>query len=123
MGGPRPMGPSGPGGARPPSRTNMLQERAEQRRRDDEAIAEMRVLLGQYSGAEIDDDYMERFSQGMQEEAGALPPPHVVVAAIKLSESAEPQMIADAVRTLNRRRPPVRPVQPPAASPEPVPVG
>ena len=91
----------GPG--RPPSRTNMLQQRAEQRRRDEDDIVEMRRLLAEYSGQEIDDQFMETFSRGLAEETGALPPPRIVVDAMKESRSAEPRKIADAVRAYYRR--------------------
>ena len=110
MGAPRPGGPPIGGPGRAPSRTSMLQQRAEQRRRDDEDIAEMRRLLGEFSGQEIDDQFMETFSRGLAEETGALPPPHIVVEAIKESKSADPRKIGDAVRAHYRRprpRPPV----------------
>ena len=90
----------GPG--RPPSRTNMLQQRADQRRRDEDDIVEMRRLLAEISGQEIDDAFMEAFSRGMAEETGALPPPRIVVDAIRESRSAEPRNIADAVRAYYR---------------------
>jgi hypothetical protein len=88
----------------------MLQQRAEQRRRDEEDIAEMRRLLAEFSSQEIDDQFMETFSRGLAEETGALPPPHIVVEAIKESRSADPRKIGDAVRAHYRRprpRPPV----------------
>jgi hypothetical protein len=100
----------------------MLQQRAEQRRRDDEDIAEMRRLLAEFSGQEVDDQFMEAFSRGLAEETGALPPPHIVVDAIRESKSAEPRQIGDAVRAYYRRPrsrapmsapPPQQPQQPP----------
>lgn len=91
----------GPG--RPPSRTNMLQQRADQRRRDEDDIVEMRQLLAEFSGEEIDDAFMEAFSRGLAEETGALPPPRIVVEAIKECKSVEPRKIADAVRAYYRR--------------------
>src|SRR5262249_20940873 len=105
------------------SPTSMLQRRAEKRRRDDEDIAEMRRLLAEYSGQEVDDQFMETFSRGLAEETGALPPPHIVVEAIKESRSAEPRKIGDAVRAHYRRprpRPPMQPQQQPA-EPAPAP--
>jgi hypothetical protein len=113
MGAPRPGGPPGPG--RPPSRTSMLQQRAEQRRRDEEDIAEMRRLLAEFSGQEIDDQFMETFSRGLAEETGALPPPHIVVEAIRESKSADPRKICDAVRAHYRRPRP----RPPMSGPPP----
>ena len=103
----------------------MLQQRAEQRRRDEDDIVEMRRLLAEFSGQEIDDQFMETFSRGMAEETGALPPPRIVVEAIKESRSAEPRKIADAVRAYYRRpraRPsmapsPQQPQQPAAPTP------
>lgn len=119
MGAPRPGGPpSGPG--RPPSRTSMLQQRAEQRRRDEDDIAEMRRLLAEFSGEEVDDKFMETFSRGLAEETGALPPPHIVVEAIRESKSADPRKIGDAVRAHYRRPRPRPPVGgPPPAQPQP----
>ena len=92
----------------------MLQQRAEQRRRDDEDIAEMRRLLAEFSGQEIDDQFMEAFSRGLAEETGALPPPHIVVEAIREAQSAEPRKIGDAVRAHYRRPRP----RPPMSSPQ-----
>jgi hypothetical protein len=93
----------------------MLQQRAEQRRRDEDDITEMRTLLAEYAGQEIDDEFMEAFSRGLQEETGALPPPRIVVEAIKEAKSAEPRKIADAVRAYYRRPRP----RPPGAAPQP----
>jgi len=122
MGAPRPGGPPMGGPGRPPSRTSMLQQRAEQRRRDDEDIAEMRTLLAEFSGQEIDDQFMETFSRGLAEETGALPPPHVVVEAIRESKSADPRKIGDAVRAHYRRPRPRPPMGgPPPQQPVPTP--
>ncbi len=110
----------GPG--RPPSRTSMLQQRAEQRRRDEDDILEMRRLLAEVTGQEIDDNFMEAFSRGLAEETGALPPPRIVVEAIKESRSAEPRTIADAVRAYYRRpRPRPQMAQPPQQQQQPEP--
>jgi hypothetical protein len=92
----------------------MLQQRAEQRRRDDEDIVEMRTLLAEFSGQEIDEQFMETFSRGLAEETGALPPPRIVVEAIKEAKSAEPRKIADAVRAYYRRPRPRPPMSPPS---------
>lgn len=94
----------------PPSRTTMLQQRAEQRRRDEEDIAEMRRLLAELGGQEMNEEAMDVFSRALAEETGALPPPRIVVEAIKESQSADPRKIGDAVRAYYRRprpRPPV----------------
>jgi hypothetical protein len=106
----------------------MLQQRAEQRRRDEDDIVEMRRLLAEVTGQEIDDQFMETFSKGLAEETGALPPPRIVVEAIRESKSAEPRRIADAVRAYYRRprpRPPVaqapQQAQQPPAPPAPTP--
>lgn len=107
--GPRPqrpgMGPPRPGGpGRPPlGRTQMLQQRAEQRRRDEQDIAEMRHLLGELRGQEMDDAAMDLFSRALAEETGALPPPRIVVEAIKEAQTADPRKIGDAVRAYYRR--------------------
>ncbi len=130
MGGPRPpMGPRPPrpgmgaprlgGVGRPPiGRTQMLQQRAEQRRRDEQDIAEMRQLLTEYGGQEMDNAAMDKFSKAMAEETGALPPPRIVVEAIKESQTADPRKIADAVRAYYRRpRPRTQPAErPPVAA-------
>jgi len=116
MGAPRLGGPPIPG--RLPSRTNMLQQRAEQRRRDEDDIVEMRRLLAEYGGesAVVDDEAMETFSRALAEETGALPPPRIVVDAIKEAQSADPRKIGDAVRAYYRR-----PRPRPAGSPAPAP--
>jgi hypothetical protein len=101
-------------------RTELLQQRAEQRRRDQEVIAEMRKLLGELRGQEMDDAAMEAFSRALAEETGALPPPGIVVAAIKESQSADPRKIGDAVRAYYRRPRP-RPQAPAPVSPPQVP--
>ena len=119
LGAPRPGGP--PGQGRPQSRTSMLQQRAEQRRRDEEDIAEMRRLLAEFSGQEVDDQFMETFSRGLAEETGALPPPHIVVEAIREAKSAEPRKIGDAVRAHYRRPRPRPPMGPPPQQQPPVP--
>jgi len=112
MGAPRPGGPpSGPG--RPPSRTSMLQQRAEQRRRDEDDIAEMRRLPAEFSGQGVDGQFMDSFSRGLAEETGALPPPHIVVEAIRESKSADPRKIGDAVLAHCRKRRPRPPMGPP----------
>lgn len=91
-------------------RTDMLQQRAEQRRREEDEITDMRRLLGEISGEEIDDAYMERFSQALTEETGALPPPGIVVSILKDVRSADPRIIGDGVRAFfRRRRAPARP--------------
>jgi hypothetical protein len=92
----------------------MLQQRAEQRRRDEDDIAEMRRLLAEFSGQEMDDAAMEVFSRALAEETGALPPPRIVVDAIKESQSADARKIGDAVRAYYRRPKPRPPVPAPA---------
>lgn len=99
----------------------MLQQRAEQRRRDEDDILEMRTLLAEFSGQQIDDQFMETFSRGLAEETGALPPPRIVVEAMKESRSAEPRVIADAVRAYYRRprpRPAIAAQHPPQPAPQ-----
>lgn len=87
----------------------MLQQRAEQRRRDEDDIAEMRQLLAEYGGQEVDEPAMETFSQALAEETGALPPPRIVVAAIKHAKTADPRRIGDAIRAYYRRARSTRP--------------
>jgi hypothetical protein len=83
----------------------MLQQRAEQRRRDEDDIVEMRRLLTEFGGESVvvDDEAMETFSRALAEETGALPPPRIVVDAIKEAQSADPRKIGDAVRAYYRR--------------------
>ena len=102
MGAPRPG--LGVGAPRPQAgRTEMMQQRAELRRREEDEIAEMKSLLADLQGAEMDEAAMETFSKGLLEELGALPPPRIVVEAIKATNSAEPRKIGDAVRAYYRR--------------------
>jgi hypothetical protein len=96
----------------------MLQQRAEQRRRDEDDIIEMRRLLSEYGGATVDDEAMEIFSRALTDETGALPPPRIVVDAIKEAQSADPRKIGDAVRAYYRRPKP-RPVVAAAPAPQP----
>jgi hypothetical protein len=98
----------------------MLQQRAEQRRREQEEIAEMRRLLSELRSQEMDDSAMEAFSRALAEETGALPPPGIVVAAIKEAQSADARRIGDAVRAYYRRPRP-RPQPPSPATPPQVP--
>ena len=100
----------------------MLQQRAEQRRRDEEDIIEMRRLLAEFSGRKSTTQFMETFSRALAEETGALPPPRIVVEAIRESQSADPRKIGDAVRAYYRRprpRPRAPPPWPAAAPPFP----
>ena len=97
----------------------MLQQRADQRRRDEEDIAEMRRLLAELGSQEVDDDVMETFSRALAEETGALPPPHIVVEAIKQSGSIDPRKIGDAVRAHYRRARPRPPMGPPPGQQQP----
>lgn len=124
QGGPRipgagPGRPAPMGGPRPPlmGRTALMQQRAELRRRDDEDIAEMRRLLGGLRGEPMDDPAMDDFSRGLEEETGALPPPHIVVEAIRESNSGDPRIIADAVRRYYRRARAARPAAAPPRRP------
>jgi hypothetical protein len=101
----------------------MLQQRAEQRRRDEDDIVEMRRLLAEFGGQLVDDDAMETFSRALSDETGALPPPRIVVDAIKEARSADPRKIGDAVRAYYRRprpRPAMASGPAPAAQPQPV---
>ena len=81
----------------------------------------MRRLLAEISGREIDDQFMETFSRGLAEETGALPPPHIVVQAIKEAGSIDPRKIGDAVRAHYRRPRPRPPMAPPPQQQPPVP--
>jgi hypothetical protein len=111
-----------------------MQQNAVNRRRDEEDIAEMRRLLAEFGGQEMDGDAMDTFSKALTEEVGALPPPRVMVEVIKESKTADPRKLGDAVRAFYRRRrrpagaPPPgargsMPPRPPAPAAEPTPVG
>lgn len=90
----------------------MLQQRAEQRRREEEDIGEMRRLLSDLRGEPADDTFMEAFGRALAEETGALPPPRIVVEAIRQSQTADPRKIGDAVRAYYRRSRAARPQVP-----------
>ena len=92
----------------------MLQQRAEQRKREEQDIAELRRLLAEHRGEEMDDAAMQQFENSMREETGALPPPHIVVEAIRQAGSADARKIGDAVRAYYRSRR-SRPAGPPPA--------
>jgi hypothetical protein len=116
MGAPRP----GMGGPRPQGRTELMQQKSDDRRRDEADIAEMRKLLAEFGGQEMDGEAMDAFSKALTEEVGALPPPRIMVEAIKESKSADPRKLGDAVRAYYRRR--RRPAgAPPAGARGPVP--
>ena len=80
-----------------------MQQRAEQRRREEVDIIEMRKLLTEFTGTEADDASMEVFSRALAEETGALPPPRIVVQAIKFAKSGDPRKVGDAVRLYYRK--------------------
>ena len=88
---------------RPVSRTEVMQQRAEQRRREEVDITEMRKLLTELTGVEANDESMEVFSRALAEETGALPPPRIVVQAIKFAKSGDPRKVGDAVRLYYRK--------------------
>ena len=116
MGAPRPGGPPMGGPGRPAKPHLMLQQRAEQRRRDEDDIVEMRRLLAEFSGQEVDDQFMEAFSRGLAEETGALPPPRIVVDAIK--ESQERRAAQDRRRRASALSPAAA-TRPPMSGPPP----
>jgi hypothetical protein len=61
----------------------------------------------------MDEAAMETFSRALAEETGALPPPHIVVEAIRESQSADARIIGNAVRAYYRRRRPRPAMGPP----------
>lgn len=131
--GPRPPGPGGfrpplPGGPRPPvgpGRSDLLRRRAEQRQREQNQIAEITTVLGELRGTPADEAAREEFLAALKVETGELPPPHVVVQALRAAGSDKPADVAHQVRLHYRRarsRPASRPAAP-APAPAPVPAG
>ncbi len=114
-GGPPPQRPNGP---RPPSQSDLLQQRAEQRRREQEQRDGVRGVLESVRGGEVDDDALNAFLGELTAETGALPPLGVVVEAMRTAGTDQVRAIGDEVRAYYRR--PRQPVAPRAeAPPEP----
>ena len=106
---PRQPAPSGGfvGGFAPPvgqsGRSAMLQQRAEQRKRDQEQQGEIRGALESVLGEPVDDDAFARFMGELTVETGALPPLNVVVEAMRLASSADVRAVGDQIRAYYRR--------------------
>jgi hypothetical protein len=86
--------------------TDRLQQRAEQRRRDEELRTNLRQVLATTTGGEVDDETFEKFLADLAVETGALPPLDRVVEAVELAKSVEPAKVGQQIRMLYRRRRP-----------------
>lgn len=95
---PAPQQPSAP----PVSRTDILRERSDQRKRDQNERQEISDLLSGYRGAAPSDDDIQQFFAVLTEEVGALPPLRVVVQALRLAESDQPSAVGSQVRAYYR---------------------
>lgn len=84
------------------SRTDLLRERAEQRRRDDTDRQEIIDALAEYRGTPVDEDGVTAFFTALTEEVGALPPLRVVLHATRAAQSDQPGKIGDQVRVYYR---------------------
>lgn len=111
------MSPAGPAAApaAPVSRTDLLRERAEQRRREETDRQELVDVLQGYRGAPIDEDGITAFFAALTEEVGALPPLRVVLHAARAAETDQPDKIGDQVRVYYRSARARRPQQAAAA--------
>jgi hypothetical protein len=88
--------------AAPVSRTDLLRERAEQRRREETDRQEIVDALQEFRGAPVDDDGVSAFFATLTEEVGALPPLRVVLHAIRAAQSDQPDKVGDQVRVYYR---------------------
>lgn len=95
---------AGPAAAPVPavSRTDLLRERAEQRRRDETERQEILNALQEYRGAAVDEEAIEAFFAALTEEVGALPPLRVVLHATRAAQTDQPDKIGDQVRVYYR---------------------
>ena len=84
------------------SRTDLLRERAEQRRRDETDRQEILDALTEYRGAPLDEEAATVFFAALTEEVGALPPLRVVLHATRAAQSDKPDKVGDQVRVYYR---------------------
>jgi hypothetical protein len=84
------------------SRTDLLRERAEQRRRDETERQEINDVLAEYRGTPVDDEAVTAFFAALTEEVGALPPLRVVLHATRAAQSDQPDKVGDQVRVYYR---------------------
>lgn len=93
----------------PVSRTDLLRERAEQRRRDETDRQEIIDVIQAYRGAPVDEEAITAFFAALTEEVGALPPLRVVLHAARAAQTDQPDKVGDQVRvyyrTARARRP------------------
>lgn len=88
---------------RPPSVSRMLQHRAEQRRQETNQRDELRQQLCAVRGADVDEEGLKTFLDALEQETGALPPPQVVLEAMREASSDNPEAVGNAVRRYYRR--------------------
>jgi len=85
------------------SRTDLLRERAEQRRRDDADRQEVvDALQGYRAGEAVDEEAITAFFAQLTEEVGALPPLRVVLHALRAAQTDQPAKVGDQVRVYYR---------------------
>lgn len=84
------------------SRTDLLRERAEQRRRDDVDRQEITEALQAYRGEAPDEEAITAFFAALTEEVGVLPPLRVVVLALRAAQTDQPDKVGDQVRIYYR---------------------
>jgi len=97
-------------GPRPPSQSDLLQQRADQRRREQEQRDGVRAALEAVRGGPVDEEALNAFLSELTAETGALPPMGIVVEAMRTAGTDQVRSIGDEVRAYYRR-----PRQQPAA--------
>jgi hypothetical protein len=88
--------------ATPVSRTDLLRERAEQRRRDDVDRQEIVDALQSFRTEAPDEEALTAFFAALTEEVGVLPPLRVVALALRAAETDQPDKVGDQVRIYYR---------------------
>ena len=89
--------------APPPGRSALLQQRAEQRRREQEQEGDVRGALEAVRGEPLDDEGYQQFMNDLAAETGALPPLNVVFEAVRAANSLDVRAVGDQVRAYYRR--------------------
>ncbi len=96
----------------------MLQQRAEQRRREQTQREDLRSAYEAVIGEPADDERMTLFLNELTVETGALPPLGIVLEAVRAAATSDVRRIGDEVRAYYRR--PRTPTTPPPTPPAPV---
>jgi hypothetical protein len=98
-----------------PGRSEMLQQRAEQRKREGEQREEVRAAVEAIRGGPVDEEALTAFLGELTVEVGALPGLNIVIEALRAAESDDIRKVGDGIRAYFRR-----PRAPAPAAPEPV---